>query len=95
MKGTNQPVGSLKEMKRTENVDGIERKLKDIEKRGRDLEWRAIDNEARSRRNNLLFYGIPEEEEGNCDNVIRSLIDKTEFKPKGLNYPGSSSSWCT
>ena len=83
---TNKLEGSMKEMKKTvKNVEGLERKLKEMEKRERDLEWRAVDNEARSRRNNLLFYGIPEQEGENCDDVIRGIV-RTELKlnPSGL-----------
>ena len=66
-------------------VDGLERKLKQMEKKERDLEWRGIENEARSRRNNLLFYGIPESEGEDCDDVIRNIIHSNlRLNPTGL-----------
>ena len=36
----------------------------------------AINNEARSRRNNLLFYGIPEEKEEDCTRSVNIFFRK-------------------
>ena len=47
------------------------------------LKWKCIDNEAKSRRSNLLFFGIPEQSGEKCDAVL-----STFFKEKlGLTQP--------
>ena len=38
------------------------------------LEYRSIDLEARSRRKNILFKGIPENRRENCFEVVRNVI---------------------
>ena len=60
---------SMKTMEKIkENVTNFESKLK-------YLEWKSIDLEARSRRDNLVFHGIPENEgRENCFDVITGLI---------------------
>ena len=59
-------------------IDRVEGKMKTMEKKIRDLEWKVIDQEARSRRNNLLFFGVPEQEGESCSDRIQGLI-RTEM----------------
>ena len=42
----------------------------------KSLEYRAIDQEARSRRNNLIFWGIPEaiSADENCETVVKEFL---------------------
>ena len=48
-----------------------------------DLAWKTDDLECRSKRNNLIFYGIPRAENGtsqDCEGIVRNLItDKLEL----------------
>ena len=66
-------------VKTNEHVGGIERKMSSVDLKVRELEWKSIDQEARSRRNNLLFFGIQENEDENCSALIGDLI-KHELK---------------
>ena len=75
------------ELTATKNqVKEVEKKFEATEKRLRTLEGQVIDQEARSRRNNLLFFGIPEKEGEKCTDDIKKLI-KNELKldPSGIN----------
>ena len=40
------------------------------------LKWMAIDNEARSRRNNLLLYGLEESRVEKCEELVQNFIEK-------------------
>lgn len=55
-------------------VDKIESVVKSHGDRIRLLEYKSIDIEARSRRNNLLFYGLAEFRNENCSAVICGFI---------------------
>ena len=52
-----------------------------IERRLKQVEYRTIDLEARSRRNNLIFFGIEESREENsdenCSAILREIISDT------------------
>ncbi|MCG8047033.1 MAG: hypothetical protein N0E48_15590, partial [Candidatus Thiodiazotropha endolucinida] len=55
-------------------VGVVENVIKSQHERLKLLEYRSIDLEARSRRKNLLFKGIPEKRQENCFNEVRKLI---------------------
>lgn len=55
-------------------VSAIENVLKSQHDRLKLLEYRSLDIEARSRRRNLLFKGIPENRRENCFEVVRDFI---------------------
>lgn len=55
-------------------VGAVESVVKSQHDRLKLLEYRSIDLEARSRRKNLLFKGIPEKRNENCFNEVRKLI---------------------
>ncbi len=67
-------------------VKQMESKLKDTESKMRDMEWRIVDQEARSRRNNLLFFGVPEKEREVCADVIDDVIKK-DLKLGNKRFP--------
>ena len=69
-----------------ETVKKVETKLKATESKMRDMEWRIVDQEARSRRNNLLFFGVPEKEREVCSDVIHDII-KTDLKMGNKLFP--------
>ena len=74
-------VKEIKDLKAT--VTDIKKQLKHNENKMRDQEKKTIDLEARSRRNNLLFFNIPEcEGRENCFDVIRDVIKK-DFGQQG------------
>ena len=52
----------------------IDKKIADIEEKEKTLLWRAIDQEARSRRNNLVFHGIGEDNEENCEKKLLEFL---------------------
>ena len=57
-------------------LDRLEKKT-DLSEDIKALRWKAIDSEARSRRNNLLFYGIKEERDEDCSaTIIKFMKDK-------------------
>ena len=68
-----------------EHVKVVENKLKVTETRLRTLEGQMIDQEARSRRNNLLFFGVQEKEGEHCTAEVKNII-KNELKlnPAGM-----------
>ena len=92
-----------KPTKKSLNSSNVDKKLEEMEKKEKILQWRAIDREARSRRNNLIFHGVPEEKEENCEKrVLEFLKDKLNIsdpvvlqrahrigKPTGNNTIGS------
>jgi hypothetical protein len=55
-------------------VHNIETKMSEHEFRIKLLEYKSIDLEARSRRNNLIFGGIPENKDENCFQVISDFL---------------------
>ena len=64
----------LDELEKKKNSGGVDSKLVEIENKERNLQWRAIDQEARSRRNNLVFYGIREASNENCEKVLAEFL---------------------
>jgi hypothetical protein len=60
-----------------EVVDVIDERLKYVE-------YRALDLEARSRRNNLVFFGLREDINENCDVEIRKFISRVMNVPHGM-----------
>ena len=56
--------------------ENIEMKIRDLEKSREELLWRAIDSEARSRRDNLLFFGVKEVEREDVSRVVSDIIRK-------------------
>ncbi len=66
-------------MKSKKKLKYLNSEVTNSKKRERDLQWKAIDCEARSRRNNLLFYGIPEEQGEDCFRSAEKFI-KNELK---------------
>ena len=60
-------------------LNELNSKLNNFSKREKELVRKSIDIESRSRRNNLLFHGIPEEVGENCEKLVESFI-KTELK---------------
>lgn len=58
-----------------EEVRGLMAEVQRCSEKMRALEDRAIDQEARSRRNNLIFHGIPESEKGVREDTL-SVIQK-------------------
>ena len=55
-------------------VTAVENVIRSQNDRLKLLEYRSIDLEARSRRKNLLFKGIPEQRRENCFTEVRRLI---------------------
>lgn len=57
-------------------VSEVENVVKSHEERLKLLEYRSIDIEARSRRKNLLFKGLPENRNENCFEEVRRFISE-------------------
>ena len=57
-----------------EKVNRLEESDKKCQDMLRKLEERSIDLEARSRRNNLMFYGVREGEKEDCEVVIKRIL---------------------
>ncbi|GFS06807.1 hypothetical protein ElyMa_006554500 [Elysia marginata] len=53
----------------SEEVKEVSEKIKYMEERLNKAEERVVDQEARSRRNNLIFHGVPESEREDCKAV--------------------------
>ncbi len=58
-------------------------KLNECVGREKELVWKSIDIEARSRRSNLIFHGIKEQDNENCVKVVEDFI-KTDM---GISEP--------
>ena len=70
----------IRESSETENkLKYLNSEVSNSKKRERELQWKAIDNEARNRRNNLLFFGIREEKGEDCFRSAEDFI-KNELK---------------
>ena len=54
--------------------EGAKKAIDGYRERMERLEERIIDQEARSRRNNLIFHGVQEKEGENCEQVVRELF---------------------
>ena len=57
-----------------QRVTTMERVMRSNTDRLKLLEYRSIDLEARSRRKNILFKGIPENRRENCFEAVRNVI---------------------
>jgi len=57
-----------------ENVATLLNETSDANTRIKVLEYHSIDNEARSRRLNLIFRGLPEKKDENCFDLVRNFI---------------------
>ena len=57
------------------DVSEIKTDIKEFDLRMRSLEYKALDQEARGRRNNLLFWGIQETESENCEQSVLDIIN--------------------
>ena len=57
-------------VKHSKRLTKIETVIKSHEDRIRLIEYKSIDLEARSRRNNILFYGLSESRNEDCKNII-------------------------
>ena len=80
-KTVEQHVKEIKDLKTT--VTDIKKQLKHNENRMKEQERKTIDLEARSRRNNLLFFNVPESDgRENCFDILSGVI-KTEFGQRG------------
>ena len=72
----------LKKMKTT--CDSLEKNPKTLQNDKSTLESKLNDLEYRSMRDNLMFYGVPEQENEDCDNRIKALIsEKLELSQAG------------
>ena len=58
------------------DISSIGTKMQRFEDRVSAAESSLIDQEARSRRDNLLFFGVPESDGENCTKVIEGIISK-------------------
>ena len=61
-------------VKQKSRVDKVEKVVKSYEARIKLLEYKSIDLEARSHRNNLLFYRLAENRHENCSELIVQFI---------------------
>ena len=57
-------------IKHSKRLSKIETVIKSHEDRIRLIEYKSIDLEARSRRNNILFYGLSESRNEDCKNIV-------------------------
>ncbi len=55
-------------------LEAMEKKVSSVDVRLKEIEWKAVEQEARSRRNNLLFFNVPESENENCMDVVSKII---------------------
>ena len=58
----------------SEEIRGVREDLDEVDNRLSYIEYRALDLEARSRRNNLCFFGFAESEKENCETKVRRFI---------------------
>ena len=72
LKGLETVFGSVK--KQGKQLSEVESVVKSYDDRVRLLEYKTIDLEARSRRNNILFFGISESRSENCKNVVADFL---------------------
>ncbi|MEW8548195.1 MAG: hypothetical protein AB2693_32225 [Candidatus Thiodiazotropha sp.] len=63
-------------IKMTQRMECIETVVNSYDDRLKLLEYKSIDNEARARRNNLLFKGIPESRDENCKRIICNFLEE-------------------
>lgn len=58
----------------SQKTDRVEKNVNLYSKQLKVLSYRSIDQEARSRRNNLLFWGLTENTPRNCEKLILNVI---------------------
>ena len=63
-------------MENSKRLSKVETVLNSHEDRVRLLEYKSIDLEARSRRNNILFYGFSESRNENCKSKIIEMVQE-------------------
>ena len=69
-------------------VSALENTIRSQHDRLKLLEYRSLDIEARSRRKNLLFKGIPEDRNENCFDAVRQFISsKLHIDSSQLGVP--------
>ena len=62
-------------------VHNIESCLSDYDKRLKVFEYKSIDLKSRSRRNNLIFNGIPESRDENCSTcIVQFLLEHLQIE---------------
>lgn len=62
-------------MKKINKAEKTTNDIQSIKSELRDMGSRAVDQEARSRRNNLIFTGIKENAEENCEHLVRNFME--------------------
>ena len=73
----------LKSLKGT--CDQLEKKTKSLESEKSSLEVKLTDLEYRSMRDNLMFYGVAEHENEDCEYVIKNIIADNLDLPRAGN----------
>ena len=77
---TREELDQFKVAVKRECVDSIKHECQQVNKAKQSqddkLKWMAIEGEARSKRNNLLFHGLKETKEENCEEVLLDFIRK-------------------
>lgn len=63
-------------IKMTQRMECMATVMNSYDNRLKLLEYKSIDNEARARRNNLLFKGIPETRDENCKSIICKFLEE-------------------
>ena len=70
---------------KADNIDNIEKRVDVHEKKLRMLSYKSVNIEARSRRNNLIFRGITENNSRQCEGLILSfLADEMRIDTAGI-----------
>ena len=82
---TKKEVNNIKKLidkdakKTVQKFDNIDKEMKEmcrkIDIENKALKRRSIEIEANSRRSNLLFFGIPENKDENCADVLKTFFD--------------------
>ena len=83
--GLNQDIGSL-----TEKITSLQSVNSEHTKKLIQQERKCVDLEDRSRRHNILFYGIPEKEgetDADCEKTIESVIETNNLLNKNPDNP--------
>ena len=62
--------------KQSEDVDVLRKGLTDMEEKMQHMEDKLIDQEARSRRNNLVFHGVREDQGEDCARTVSNIISQ-------------------
>jgi hypothetical protein len=59
-----------------DDIREIQTDLKEFDCRMKTLEYRALDQEARGRRQNVIFWGVDEREREDCDSLVMHFLRK-------------------